>query len=339
MAWNINEVKRKGVGSHLNLWLEREFGKELGNRLLPVILEHYRLAYIRKPEFMGNTRVEEQKPEYKIVKDLPWSEREINLRLDQYNSLSLKLENIEPLIPENRESAYFELIKYPIQATAEMNKKMLYGQLARHGKADWEQSHKAFENIVVLTEYYNALQNKKWNGMMDYKPRNLSVFQKLKEEKAAESLPPDRRPLFLFNGADHSNTNNSNISFIEGLGYQGQAVAVEKGSSLSFQMKGKIAMDSVWVELRLLPSHPINGSRLRLSISLDGCPVREIAYQTQGRSEEWKENVLRNQAIRKIAFPVEKKDLHLITLTAEDEGVVVDQITVWPKRGDDSMPD
>lgn len=27
--------------------------------------EYYRLAYIRKPEFMGNTRIEEKDPKYK----------------------------------------------------------------------------------------------------------------------------------------------------------------------------------------------------------------------------------------------------------------------------------
>ena len=34
--------------------------------------EHYRLAYIRKPEFMGNTREEEYHTnDYRIIKDMP----------------------------------------------------------------------------------------------------------------------------------------------------------------------------------------------------------------------------------------------------------------------------
>ena len=43
----------------------------LGKRLLPLMKEHYRLAYIRKPEFMGNTREEEYHTnDYRIRKDM-----------------------------------------------------------------------------------------------------------------------------------------------------------------------------------------------------------------------------------------------------------------------------
>lgn len=75
MAWNIEQVAEQGVTAHLKNWLVREFGAaHVAETLLPVMQEHYRLAYIRKPEFMGNTREEERDPIYKKVKDLPWSE-------------------------------------------------------------------------------------------------------------------------------------------------------------------------------------------------------------------------------------------------------------------------
>ena len=45
------------------------------------------MAHIRKPEFMGNTREEEKDPVYRVVKDLPWSEKEINGRLQAYDKL------------------------------------------------------------------------------------------------------------------------------------------------------------------------------------------------------------------------------------------------------------
>lgn len=50
MAWDIHSVRKQGITKHLSHFLQREFGNQLGKHLLPVMKEHYRLAYIRKPE-------------------------------------------------------------------------------------------------------------------------------------------------------------------------------------------------------------------------------------------------------------------------------------------------
>jgi hypothetical protein len=68
MAWNMNRIypgdsadkdllpNNDWLAQHeMNFWT-REFGKQLAEMMLPVMQESYRLAYIRKPEFLGNTR-------------------------------------------------------------------------------------------------------------------------------------------------------------------------------------------------------------------------------------------------------------------------------------------
>ena len=87
--------------------------------------------------------------------------------------------------------------------------------------------------------------------------------------------------------------------------------------------------DSVEVEVRLLPSHPVEGTQLRFTIALDKEETLPIHYETKGRSEEWKENVLRNQAIRRVVLPVKKRKNHNLTIKALDEGVVIDQIEMY----------
>lgn len=111
MAWNLDKVSSEGVTAHLKHWLERELGTSCAKAILPVMQEHYRLAHIRKPEFMGNTREEEKNPVYREVKDLPWSEREINERLNAYSQLSEMVEKAASKVPADRQSAYFELVK------------------------------------------------------------------------------------------------------------------------------------------------------------------------------------------------------------------------------------
>lgn len=325
MAWNLDKVSSEGVTAHLKHWLERELGTSCAKAILPVMQEHYRLAHIRKPEFMGNTREEEKNPVYRVVKDLPWSEREINKRLNAYSELSETVEKAASKVPADRQSAYFELVKYPVQAATQMNRKLLYAQLARHDKEDWEKSDAAYDSIAALTQHYNSLENGKWNRMMDFKPRKLPVFNRVERNAATAPMTADRKAACQWNGAE---AKKGNAIVCEGLGYEGKAAEIRKGDALTFSF-GNLKTDSVEVDIRLLPNHPVHGDKLRFSVSLDGAEPEVIAYETKGRSEEWKENVLRNQAIRKIVLPVPGRKSHQLVIKALDEGVILDQVMLY----------
>ena len=325
MAWNIDEVNEIGVTAHLKSWLEREFGSNRAEELLPAMEAHYQLSYIRKPEFMGNTREEERDPKYKVIKDLPWSEQAISERLRSYTVLSDVVERMESNIPADRQDAYFQLVKYPVQAAAQMNRKILTAQLARHSKADWKQSDAAFDSIASLTQQYNSLQNGKWNRMMDFQPRKLPVFKRVEHTTATEPMVTDRKMLCKWNAMEC--TYGKPVPY-EGLGYERKAAGIRKGSSLTFAFDD-YGKDSVEVEIRLLPSHPLDEKQLRFAISVDEAVPQTVSYETKGRSEEWKENVLRNQAIRKVTLPINKQASHKLVITALDEGVVLDQVILY----------
>ena len=325
MAWNIDEVNEIGVTAHLKSWLGREFGSNCAEELLPAMEAHYQLSYIRKPEFMGNTREEERDPKYKVIKDLPWSEQTISERLRSYTVLSDVVERMESNIPADRQDAYFQLVKYPVQAAAQMNRKILTAQLARHSKADWKQSDTAFDSIASLTQQYNSLQNGKWNRMMDFQPRKLPVFKRVEHTTATEPMVTDRKMLCKWNAMEC--TYGKPVPY-EGLGYERKAAGICKGSSLTFAFDD-YGKDSVEVEIRLLPSHPLDEKQLRFAISVDEAVPQTVSYETKGRSEEWKENVLRNQAIRKVTLPINKQASHKLVITALDEGVVLDQVILY----------
>lgn len=325
MAWNIDEVNEIGVTAHLKSWLGREFGSNCAEELLPAMEAHYQLSYIRKPEFMGNTREEERDPKYKVIKDLPWSEQTISERLRSYTVLSDVVERMESNIPTDRQDAYFQLVKYPVQAAAQMNRKILTAQLARHSKADWKQSDAAFDSIASLTQQYNSLQNGKWNRMMDFQPRKLPVFKRVEHTTATEPMVTDRKIFCKWNAMEC--TYGKPVPY-EGLGYERKAAGIRKGSSLTFAFDD-YGKDSVEVEIRLLPSHPLDEKQLRFAISVDEAVPQTVSYETKGRSEEWKENVLRNQAIRKVTLPINKQASHKLIITALDEGVVLDQVILY----------
>ena len=321
LAWDPEAVKAQGITAHQHAFLAREFGVRAANRLLPVMQEHYRLAYHRKPEYMGNTRTEERDPKYKIVCDLPWSEAEIRTRLAAYQTLYDQVEEFGRTLQEEQQASYFQLVQYPVQGASLMNQKHLLAQLARHGKADWAASDHAYHQIEALTKRYNT---PKWNHMMDFRPRRLPVFERVARTEAATPMHEERKPLQQWNGSEYS---AGSPTLCEGLGYEGGAIQIEKGQTVSFAWSA-MERDSVEIEIRLLPNHPID-KQLRFTLTLDGVSTEPIAYETYGRSEEWKQNVLRNQAIRRVVLPISNTEHHRIDVTALDQGVVLDQLLLY----------
>jgi hypothetical protein len=84
-------------------------------------------------------------------------------------------------------------------------------------------------------------------------------------------------------------------------------------------------------ELRFvaIPVHPLTSDNgLRLAIQLDDGPVQTLDFRTFGRSEEWKQNVLTNTAIRSIPLRQLAKGAHRLRVYALDPGFILDRIDV-----------
>ena len=139
MAWNINAVQPNTIFHHQRQWLCREFGKQAGERLLPIMKEFSRLTAIRKPEFMGWTQVELDKKRHRWgwsdVTDTEFSLTAFGGELDRYltdwRRITEDLKEIEKIIPANRHATFFSHVKYPVLSAAAMSRKMLEAQRAR----------------------------------------------------------------------------------------------------------------------------------------------------------------------------------------------------------------
>ena len=163
-----------------------------------------------------------------------------------------------------------------------MNKKQLYGQLARHGLVDWKRSDAAYDRIVSLTETYNALNNGKWNRIMDFRPRELAVFEKVEHRTVKNKLPDSAEPLLLLNGTDYNRFDGQKpLQF--GLGYQRGAAHLEKGSSVTYLFDIQHA-DTIDIEVALAPNHPVNSDGIRYAISFNNGEETVVDYKTKGRS-------------------------------------------------------
>lgn len=328
MAWDIDRVKADGPEKHLSAFLAREFGAEAAEELLPAMNEHYRLAYVSKPEFMANTRTEEARKAYfNTVRDNSWGLDSIRGRKELYRQLSDKVETISRMIPEDMEDAYFQLVKYPVQAAAQMNRKFIDAQMARHGICGWEKSDEAYDSIASLTQIYNngIHNNGKWKGIMDMAPRKLPTFGRVSHSTDSLPMAEPQRPVAVFNGVD----GKGHLTPCENLGYDGGAAAIGRNGTVEFNLPAVSGSDSLTIDVRLLPVHPVDGENLAFSIMIDGKPIAtNVSYRTRGRSEEWKMNVLRNQAIRKFTIP-NNGQAHTLQFVALTDGVVLDLIHLF----------
>jgi len=328
LAWNGSGID--SPSQHLQNWLDREFGKEAGKELFPAMQDFYLLSHIRKPEFISTMQVKNRDG----ITDLSFSKREIADRLLRFKDIADKIKSIEKTIPNNRKDAYFEMIEYSVLASNEINKKWLLAQFAgnatdippwwKNSDELWKLSDAAFDSIVALTYTYNSLSIGKWKDMMDYQPRRLPVFQRVKHEQDSISLLEKPEMQYKLNGMNFASV-SGNYTFTEGLGYEGQAIYLCKNTSVEYRLP--LSSYST-IEIRLVPTHSVEGKTLRFSVVVADSEPQVFDYETAEFSDEWKANVLRSQAIRTIILPADTKHFSPVKITALDEGVVIDQIVL-----------
>ena len=323
MAWDKDILLNRNTNDHLHGWLAREFGEKMADKLVPLWNEYYALSYRCRPEFLGNTRVEESKPIYKVVKDLPWTDKEVVERLSRCQKMESELLRLSRSIKEGKRDQWYQLVEYPIQAFCAMNRKMLGGQLARHGKAPWADAVKGYDDIVNMTQVYNALSGGKWNRIMDYKPRKLSVFLPLDTTLTSVPLPEPKGKQWTLSPSDGTFPSSSYI--VNELGYSREALVLAQHDSFTASLPA--SSDSLTVTWVFLPTHPAGADKLTVQVAIEGETPQKIDYETYGRSEEWKINVLYNQALRTVRVgPSDKK--RTLSIQALTPAVILDEIRI-----------
>ncbi|MRV70318.1 hypothetical protein GJ700_01100 [Duganella sp. FT92W] len=165
---------------HLVRWLSRQFEAGHAEEIAAIMLGYYQLAWERRPEFMGFSQVEPvtvtRQTDY-----LRSGGEEAEQRLARYAALVRRAEAVHRVLPATQRDAYFQLVLYPVRASANLNsrilKQELAAQLAREGRPAAEhyarQAERAQRAIDDDTRTYNQ---GKWQGMMDAAPRRLPVF-------------------------------------------------------------------------------------------------------------------------------------------------------------------
>lgn len=317
MAWNIDAVSASSLSLHLERWLTTQFGGFVGKAITPAMRELYRLNGIRRPEFMGWTQVELDKKKFPGGKSVPtttaFTLKEAYQRMADFAKIEAVVETYRHMVPEWRQDAYFAAVLYPVHASAAMTRKMLGDSL---------QSLQAYNEIQQLTAHYNSMNSGKWSGLMSAAPRNLPVFAK----GARTKLPQHPTPGYCIarNACDYQQVApaGTRLKPVDMLGHSMQAVPLPKGTELTYEFCCDHEGEAV-VRTAMIPTQPSDRGDLRYSVQVDDQVPVVISLKEPYRSEQWKQNVLRGQALKHTPVSM-TKGRHTLKLKALDDHIIAD---------------
>ncbi|WP_232727193.1 glycosyl hydrolase 115 family protein [Flavobacterium sp. 1] len=344
LAWNINSIPFDGINKNLEQWVSREFTPAIASELSSVITEYCRLAFIRKPEYMGWSQTEPTTS----IKPSDFSKEEMEERIKVYENLVKKIDSLSSFIPNERKDAWFQLVVYPVTAAANMNFKFLYWNLEAtvNDETQKEKYHKqaseAYEKIKELTEFYNTkMSSGKWNKMMSMRPRNLPVFDSVaKNLKTKEIDTKINNTIVIQANQFIASKNSENYKWqpINGLGFSNNAMTLFPLDQHYFK-KEKAAVSYEFevpetgnyeVEVHFLPTHSNNFDQ-EVLIKINENESKSFLINTKDRDTTWKENVLRNSAIVKVPFSVTNPKKQSMTISVNQTGIVLDYISIKRK--------
>ncbi len=356
MAWNINTVSANGVRAHLKSWLGKNFGENAADSLIEPLSKYYKLAGIRRPEFMDfsmqTTPSKNNGNGDGGVNNTDFNAEEFGNELERYindyRDVYKKISDAGDLIDSTRKNAYFINIEYAVLSSALMAEKTLQAQESRligrpasfhHDDEALEsaaRSMKAYWRMQELTKQYNDIVAKLyWNKPIDAAPRGLAVFGKPKltdtvsvaEVEKYYNPEPVYAPLSndgcIVRNAFEFTSATKEVQRLELIGHSLKAIELQKGDSLTYRFHTGIVGGVM--HLAFVPTFSPDGGSSQCTVSIDGgSPTTVIINDGSASSNRWAKGVLRGQAL--ITLPVSlSSGTHTLTIKALSDHILFDQ--------------
>ncbi len=354
MAWNFDGYGFDDANSSQPEFLAGIFGEKYLSDFRSILDEYYRLAWSRKPEYMGWER-EWDSPEYTGLKDTEYSfanYSEAQRRLADYQKIADRVNSISGELQPKYRDSFFELLQYPVNGAFQINRKFLMAQLnhemtfaGRLEEAEWAacESEAAFKAIEDLTAAYNVCGDGKWQGIMELAPAFNALYQNMPEVIHHQGVSPNAVDLSV---KDEPHTGcmvldligyssiSGDAEIVEGLGYDWKVIRLghPKNANTTAAVRyilPKIDADTVSVTVYSVPFFPKNDeSGNRYSFSFDG-NESVIANEFIEYSLGWKDQVLQNGKEHNIRLAIDRDaTLHEMVFKGIDPGMMVQRVVV-----------
>ncbi len=163
-AWNPDKIGVEEAAKYPEDWATAQFGSEYGAEIGNLLTAYSGFNARRKPELLS--------PDTYSLIHFDEAERIVA----EYNALKDRATEIYNQLPEEYKAAFYQLVQYPVEASANLNE--LYVSAAKNrwyaeqGRAATNlmdaKVKELFQHDADLTDYYNTkLSDGKWNHFMD----------------------------------------------------------------------------------------------------------------------------------------------------------------------------
>ena len=351
MAWDLSAFSYEHANHCQAQWLASIFGKQYEQDFQWILDHYYRLAWQRKPEFMGyefewdnneNSRLHDT--------DFSFETGTAQQRLADYKAISDRVDAIQKRLPIVYRPAFFEMLGYSVKGAYQMNRKFLMAQRNHEtGSEDAAQEARAaFDSINALTYEYNTQLGGKWNQMISQIPPGYTAKYDQMPELVKASTTAYRLPRNQ-ERTEFSNKLNMNkvkavkpFRLIEGIGTDWLSLQlgepldkVQDPTSLSSEHidltieNSSLRGDSITLCISAVPFWPIaTDCSNRFGVSVDSCQPVVCENQFEEWGWSWKLQVIENRKEFLVTLPLDRsKKRHTLSFIIGDPGQMIQKIT------------
>ena len=351
MAWDLSAFSYEHANHCQAQWLASIFGKQYEQDFQWILDHYYRLAWQRKPEFMGyefewdnneNSRLHDT--------DFSFETGTAQQRLADYKAISDRVDAIQRRLPIVYRPAFFEMLGYSVKGAYQMNRKFLMAQRNHEtGSEDAAQEARAaFDSINALTYEYNTQLGGKWNQMISQIPPGYTAKYDQMPELVKASTTAYRLPRNQ-ERTEFSNKLNMNkvkavkpFRLIEGIGTDWLSLQlgepldkVQDPTTLSSEHidltieNSSLSGDSITLCISAVPFWPIaTDCSNRFGVSVDSCQPVVCENQFEEWGWSWKLQVIENRKEFLVTLPLDRsKKRHTLSFIIGDPGQMIQKIT------------
>lgn len=346
MAWNLSAFSYDNVNQYQARWLASIFGAKYQKPFQSILDTYYRLAWQRKPEYMGYEMEWDSQENNRLHDtDFSFADGTAQQRLADYKRIAEQCQQIHQQLPAAYQPAFFEMLSYAVNGAYQMNRKFLMAQRNHEtgSQADADEARQAFDAINALTHTYNTQLDGKWNQMISEIPPGYTAKYHLMPELVSTPTTAYQLPKAQL----HPNLPNvielnkvklpAGFRRFSGMGMDWTVIqmgnpfdAVQDPQSLSsshIDIPFTTGESEVEIQITVVPLWPVSADRSnRIGVSVDGCRpmVCENLFKEWG--PEWKLQVLENRKDFYVTHPLEPGRRHTLTLIVGDPGQIVQRI-------------
>lgn len=354
MAWDFEAFSYDNANRYQAGWLASVFGEKYQDSFQTILDEYYRLAWDRKPEYMGYEREWDPIPSNNDLHDSDYSfeNGSAQERLADYRKISDECSKLSENMPEDMATAFFEMLGYPVKSSYQMNLKFLMAQRNHEtGSAEYaEASLAANDSIQALIDRYHSLEGGKWDQMISEVPPGFCAKYQMMPDLV--NVPTDRYELpdyLLYTEFDNQIDLfgvevASPFRIIEGIGTDWKVIqlgdpladvqdpASKSSDHIDIEFEADAlpeGADEITLCVSAVPMWPVyDGRSNSFGVSVDGCtPVKCENVQIEW-GEEWKMQVSENRADFVLTLPVDRNaDTHVLSLHIGDPGQMIQKVT------------